>query len=126
MTLNMMIVVVIISDRFAFWQILLSLAHVHESSIMVLSELAGQLVDKSRFPTRAGTWGAVSLSVKKRNGSNPDLPASVVPVDFLYSPLILKMSAPDARPIIRGFSVDETPSQNSQMLAGLAILRDEL
>jgi hypothetical protein len=66
-------------------------------------------------PTTGVPWGAVLLSDKERNGSDPDLRAPVVPVDFIYS-----------RSVIRRLSVDETRSRNSQMLACLAILRDEL
>jgi hypothetical protein len=68
----------------------------------------------------------MSLTDKKRTGSAPELRAPVVPVDFIYYRLILKMSAGDARPIIRRLSVYKTRSRNSQMLASLVILRDEL
>jgi hypothetical protein len=57
----------------------------------------------------------VSLSDKKRNGSGPDLRVPVVPVDFIYSRLIFKESARNARPIIRRLSVYGRPSRNSQI-----------
>jgi hypothetical protein len=63
---------------------------------------------------------------QKRNGCDPDLRSQAVPLDFGYFRLILEMSAPDARPMIRRLSVDETRSRNPQMVASIAILRDEL
>jgi hypothetical protein len=51
-----------------------------------------QTPHKGVTSTMGVTWGVISLSDKKSNGSASDPRASVVPADFIHSRLIPKMS----------------------------------
>jgi hypothetical protein len=54
-----------------------------------------------------------------------DLTAPPTLLDFIYARFAEKLSARDARSILRGLADYPTPTRNSQILALLTILRDE-